>query len=198
MQKPSEPVVSRLPWWRDPMYRVVHAVGITQITAWGTAFYCLGVLAHPIADELGFSRSFVFLGFTIAMLMQGLVSTHIGRLVDQWGGRQVMSIGVVLIAIGLAALAMVSHWLAYLAAAEDVWARRMPDGDSDAFLDALTACCESLVGRARDAVNMFYREGLGREQVAAALGMTADGVKTLLRRTRDGLRQCIERSLQRG
>src|SRR5690606_35910432 len=46
MQKSSEPAVSRLPWWRDPMYRVVHAVGITQITAWGTAFYCLGVLAH--------------------------------------------------------------------------------------------------------------------------------------------------------
>lgn len=118
MQKSFEPVVSRLSWWRDSMYRVVHAVGITQITAWGTAFYCLGVLAHPIADELGFSRSFVFLGFTVAMLVQGLVSTHIGRLIDRWGGRQVMSLGVILIAIGLAALAMVSHWVAYLA----VWA----------------------------------------------------------------------------
>ncbi|MBN9262446.1 MAG: MFS transporter, partial [Hyphomicrobium sp.] len=100
------------------MYRTVHAVGITQVTAWGTAFYCLGVLATPIANELGFTRSFVFLGFTVAMLMQGLVSASIGRLVDQWGGRQVMSLGAVFIAIGLAALAMVSHWIAYLA----VWA----------------------------------------------------------------------------
>src|SRR5690606_17522578 len=118
MYKPSDPASPHLPWWRDPMYRVVHAVGITQITAWGTAFYCLGVLAHPIGDELGFTRSFVFLGFTVAMLMQGLVSTHIGRLVDQWGGRQVMSLGAVFIAIGLAALAFVSHWFTYLA----VWA----------------------------------------------------------------------------
>jgi predicted MFS family arabinose efflux permease len=100
------------------MHRVVHAVGITQITTWGTAFYCLGVLATPIAQDLGFSRSFVFLGFTVAMLMQGVVSAPIGRLIDQWGGRNVMSLGAVLIALGLAALALVSHWLAYLT----VWA----------------------------------------------------------------------------
>jgi MFS family permease len=100
------------------MHRVVHAVGITQITAWGTAFYCLGVLAAPIAEELGFSRSFVFLGFTVAMLVQGIVSASIGRLIDQRGGRTVMCTGVGLIAIGLAALAFVTHWLAYLA----VWA----------------------------------------------------------------------------
>lgn len=116
MQKPSEPGPSVLPWWRDPMHRAVHAVGITQITAWGTAFYCLGVLAGPIADELNFTRSFVFLGFTLAMLTQGIVSAPIGRLIDRWGGRNVMSIGVVLIAIGLAALASVTHWIAYLAA----------------------------------------------------------------------------------
>jgi len=118
MQKPADTALPRLSWWRDPMYRAVHAVGITQITAWGTAFYCLGVLATPIAEELGFARSFVFLGFTVAMLVQGMVSATIGRLVDQWGGRQVMSLGVVLIAIGLAALAMVQNWASYLA----VWA----------------------------------------------------------------------------
>jgi predicted MFS family arabinose efflux permease len=97
------------------MHHAVHAVGITQITAWGTAFYCLGVLAAPIAQELGFTRSFVFLGFTMAMLTQGLVSATIGRLIDRWGGRNVMSLGVVLIAIGLTMLAFVTNWLGYLA-----------------------------------------------------------------------------------
>jgi MFS family permease len=97
------------------MHRAVHAVGITQITAWGTAFYCLGVLAGPIGNELGFTRSFVFLGFTMAMLTQGLVSAPIGRLIDRWGGRSVMCVGVVLIAIGLAALAHVRDWVSYLA-----------------------------------------------------------------------------------
>ena len=115
MQKPSEPTPPALPWWRDPMHRAVHAVGITQITAWGTAFYCLGVLAGPIGRDLDFTRSFVFLGFTMAMLTQGLVSAPIGRLIDRWGGRNVMCVGVVLIAIGLALLAQVRDWVSYLA-----------------------------------------------------------------------------------
>ena len=115
MQKPSESAPPALPWWRDPMHRAVHAVGITQITAWGTAFYCLGVLAGPIGHDLEFTRSFVFLGFTMAMLTQGLVSAPIGRLIDRWGGRNVMCVGVVLIAIGLALLAHVRDWVSYLA-----------------------------------------------------------------------------------
>jgi hypothetical protein len=29
----------------DPMVVAANALGITQITAWGTSYYCLGVLA---------------------------------------------------------------------------------------------------------------------------------------------------------
>ena len=36
---------------RNPLVIAVNALGITQITAWGTSFYCLGVLAKPIAPE---------------------------------------------------------------------------------------------------------------------------------------------------
>ena len=31
----------------DPMVVAVNALGITQITAWGTSYYSLGVLAKP-------------------------------------------------------------------------------------------------------------------------------------------------------
>src|SRR6185295_7670473 len=58
----------------DPMMGAVLALGITQITAWGTSFYCLGVLAGPISQDTGWSRGFVFLGFTVALLIMGLVS----------------------------------------------------------------------------------------------------------------------------
>ena len=37
----------------DPMMLAVLALGITQITAWGTSFYCLGVLAGPISQDTG-------------------------------------------------------------------------------------------------------------------------------------------------
>lgn len=106
---------ARVPLWRDPMHRAVHALGITQITAWGTSYYCLGVLAAPIGKDLGFSRSVVFLGFTVALLVMGLVSTTIGRMIDRRGGRQIMSLGTVLVSAGLLALSMVHDQLTYLA-----------------------------------------------------------------------------------
>src|SRR5712664_4826187 len=82
--------------WRarlaDPMVGAVLALGITQITAWGTSYYCLGVLAGPISQDTGWSQGFVFLGFTVALLTMGLVSSAIGRTIDQHGGRAVMTL----------------------------------------------------------------------------------------------------------
>ena len=41
---------------RDPMLTAVNLLGIAQITAWGTGYYCLGVLAKPIVADTGWSR----------------------------------------------------------------------------------------------------------------------------------------------
>ena len=53
---------------RNPLVIAVNALGITQITAWGTSFYCLGVLAKPIAAETGWATSTIFLGFSVALV----------------------------------------------------------------------------------------------------------------------------------
>jgi RNA polymerase sigma-70 factor, ECF subfamily len=82
-----------------------------------------------------------------------------------------------------------------LAAAEEVWAAAHPDGDSSRFLDALGECFETLAGRAREAIDRFYKEDESREKIAAAFDVTVDGVKSLLRRTRATLRDCIERRM---
>jgi len=102
----------------DPMVSAVLALGITQITAWGTSYYCLGVLAGPISQDTGWSRGFVFLGFTVALLTMGLVSSAVGRAIDRHGGRAVMTLGTVFVSAGLFALAHVHGQAAYLA----VWA----------------------------------------------------------------------------
>lgn len=80
-------------------------------------------------------------------------------------------------------------------AAQAVWAERVEQSGWQAFADALRACTEKLEGRARQAIDLAYQDGLGRDQIADQLGMKADGVKTLLRRTRTVLRECIERSV---
>ena len=100
------------------MATAVLALGITQITAWGTSYYCLGVLAGPITRDTGWSRGFVFLGFTVALLVMGIVSNAVGRAIDRHGGRTVMTLGTVFVSAGLFALAHVRSGAAYLV----VWA----------------------------------------------------------------------------
>lgn len=103
---------------RDPATHAVVALGFTQIIAWGTTLYALGVLGKPIAADTGWSQSTVFGGLTIGLLVSSAVSTTVGRLIDGRGGRLVMSLGSVLIAVGLVALSQVTHVYAYWA----VWA----------------------------------------------------------------------------
>jgi MFS family permease len=103
-------------WWSDPLVVSVNALGITQITAWGTSYYCLGVLAKPIASETGWAISTIFLGFSVALVVMGLISTWVGRLIDRMGARAVMSIGSVIVSAGLLALSQVRDVTLYLAA----------------------------------------------------------------------------------
>jgi MFS family permease len=103
-------------WRSDPLVISVNALGITQITAWGTSYYCLGVLAKPIASETGWAISTIFLGFSVALVVMGLISTWVGRLIDRMGARAVMSIGTVIVSAGLLALSQVRDVTLYLAA----------------------------------------------------------------------------------
>jgi predicted MFS family arabinose efflux permease len=103
---------------RHPATHAILALGITQICAWGTSLYALGVLGKPIAADTGWSQSLVFGGLTVGLLVSGAVSTVIGRGIDRRGGRAIMAIGSIVMAIGLVLLSLVSDPYAYLA----VWA----------------------------------------------------------------------------
>jgi RNA polymerase sigma-70 factor, ECF subfamily len=78
-----------------------------------------------------------------------------------------------------------------LEAADDVW-RRLTRDDDD-WLDDLRDCLEALTDRARQAIDLCYRDGCSRSEIGRALGLSEDGVKSLLRRSRETLRSCIER-----
>ncbi len=101
---------------RDPLPLAVTALGIGQITAWGTAYYCLGVLAKPVVADTGWSLSLVYFGFTVALLVMGLVSTWAGKAIDAFGARRVMTLGTVLTSLGLYALSLARSEAAWLAA----------------------------------------------------------------------------------
>lgn len=80
-----------------------------------------------------------------------------------------------------------------LSAAEQVWSTAVDGIGTSQFLAALSDCLAQLKGRARAAIDGFYRQHRSREELASQLDMKPEGVKTLLRRTRDVLRKCIEK-----
>jgi len=102
----------------DPLLLSVCALGVTQITAWGTSYYSLGVLANPIAKDTGWSLSLIYFGFTVSLLVMGAVSAWAGRAIDRFGAQRVMSTGTVLVSAGLLLLSLARSEAAYLA----VWA----------------------------------------------------------------------------
>lgn len=105
---------SWLAWLLSPVGTAIVALGITQIVAWGTTLYALGVLGGPIAADTGWSRSLVFSGLTIGLLASSAFSTTIGKALDRHGGQLVMSMGSVLCAVALVIVAAAYHPAVYL------------------------------------------------------------------------------------
>lgn len=96
--------------------RVIPLLGMTQIFAWGTSFYLLGVLGKPIAADTGWSFSVVMGGVSLGLLVAALVSPRVGSAISLYGGRRVMSAGSALIGAGLLLLGLSHHLVVYFLA----------------------------------------------------------------------------------
>jgi len=96
-------------------WRAVLVLGVTQVLAWGAIFYPPVLTLPLIAADRGWSITFVMSGFSLALLVAGLVSPLIGRLIDRHGGHRIMPVGSLLAALGLVGLAYAEHRASYLA-----------------------------------------------------------------------------------
>jgi len=96
---------------------VITALGFAQILAWGTSFYFPAVFAEPIVAETGWSLGFVVVGTSIGLLVAGLISPQVGRIIDVRGGRPVLLASSLFYAAGLAlvglAYTLPIYWLAW-------------------------------------------------------------------------------------
>jgi predicted MFS family arabinose efflux permease len=97
---------------------LVCALGVAQIVSWGTLFYSIAVLGPPMARALGVSDVALYGSFTGGLFLSGIVSPWVGRRIDRFGGRGVLSGGSVLGALACAILAsaadaamMLAGWL---------------------------------------------------------------------------------------
>lgn len=117
---------------------VIAALGTAQTLAWASSYYLPAVLAGPIAADVGVPRSWVFAAFSAALLIAAFAGPQIGRAIDQRGGRGVLALSNLVLAGGLAALALV-HGPVALFAAWAVLGAGMALGLYDAAFATLSA-----------------------------------------------------------
>lgn len=96
--------------------RCLLCLGASQLICWGVSFYLIGVFGERIAADLGWSRALVYGGFSVALLVMGLVSPLAGRLIDRAGGGPVMAAGSLITALACTGLAFAETLIPYYAA----------------------------------------------------------------------------------
>ncbi|MEK9940143.1 MAG: MFS transporter, partial [Methylotenera sp.] len=80
----------------------------SQMLSWGISFYLIGVFGDSIQQDLGWSNTAVYGGFSFALCVMGLISPTASHLIARYGGRPVMTAGSLLTALGCFGIA-VSH-----------------------------------------------------------------------------------------
>jgi RNA polymerase sigma-70 factor, ECF subfamily len=78
---------------------------------------------------------------------------------------------------------------------DQTWTRWAGDDNGEAVLGHLRDCLGRLTPRARQALEMRFRDDSTRTDIATALEITEHGAKNLMQRAKQQLRECIERKL---
>jgi MFS family permease len=85
---------------------LILALGTTQTLAWASSYYLPAILADPIARDLGISSNWMFAAFSASLVISALLGPRVGRQIDLFGGRQVLSASNVILAAGLGVLGL--------------------------------------------------------------------------------------------
>jgi MFS family permease len=94
---------------------LVAGLGLTTIVSYGVTQYLFAVLVVPIQRDMGWSRAAISGAYALSYLVLGLLGVPVGRLVDRYGARALMTAGSVLGAACLFGLArMASLWQFYV------------------------------------------------------------------------------------
>lgn len=84
--------------------RFVAGIAVGQVVSWGVLYYAFSVLLVPMQRDLGWSRALLVGGFTVAVVISGLLAPVVGRHLDHGNPRLVMGGG------SAAAVALVVGW----------------------------------------------------------------------------------------
>jgi MFS family permease len=85
----------------DPGYGwvVVAALGVTETVSYGVLAYAFAVLLVPMQQDTGWSAAQVTGAYSLALLVSGLAALGVGRLLDRYSPRLLMTVGSMLAAL---------------------------------------------------------------------------------------------------
>lgn len=81
-------------WW------IVFVCTWGLLVAYGSRFYSFGVFFKPMMKDLGWTRAMTASAFGISTILYGLLSPFVGKLIDKYGPRFVISTGAFVGGIG--------------------------------------------------------------------------------------------------
>ncbi len=96
-----------------PRTALVAALAVSQILGWGTTYEMPAVFGRAMAADLGLANEMVFGGLTVMMLTMALLGPWTGRQIARHGAAHVLAMGSVLMASGLAMLAVSTGLITY-------------------------------------------------------------------------------------
>lgn len=99
-----------LPWglaWR---------LALGQVVSWGILYYAFTVVAEPLHQSTGWSRTFVNVGLSAGLLAWGLASVPVGGWIQRRGARELMALSSVVGGGALILLGTTDGPFAYIAA----------------------------------------------------------------------------------
>ena len=95
--------------------RVVVVLSITEITSWGILYYAFAVLSSSIVRDTGWSQVSVTAAFSASLVVSGIVGIVLGRRLDRFGPRRIMTTGSVLAVIAVLVIAASQNYAMFVA-----------------------------------------------------------------------------------
>jgi MFS family permease len=97
-------------------YGVITVAFLCNFIESGCGFFAFSLFVKPLEADLGWSRGGIMTAFTIAFLLTGFASPFVGRVVDHYGARLVISVGAAITGSGFVFLSVMhSLWHLYIA-----------------------------------------------------------------------------------
>ena len=96
-------------------YWIVAATFVCLFITAGFGMFAFSLFVKPLQAELGWGRGGIMAGFTVYLMVVGLASPFVGRVIDRYAASRVIAIGAIIAGLGFFLLSRIDYpWQFYL------------------------------------------------------------------------------------